>query len=138
MKREGVLKFVKQHRLAVVSTISAKSKPEAAVVEYGELEDLTIIIDTLKTSRKYKNLQTNKSVAVVIGWDEDKTLQIDGIASELNGQELERAKVAYFSKNDRAKKWESRPDIAYFAINPDWLRYSDVSKSPWQIEEILF
>ena len=134
MKKEDVLKFVKSHSLAVVSTIDG-DKPQAAVVEYGELDDLTIIIDTLMTSRKYTNLQTNQNVAVVIGWDDNKTLQIDGVAKELSGEELDRAKRAYIIKNPRAKKWADKPEIAYFAIKPYWLRYSDVGQHPWLIEE---
>jgi pyridoxine/pyridoxamine 5'-phosphate oxidase len=138
MKIEEVLEFVKKHTLAVVATVSTDGKPQAAVVEFGELDDLTIIIDTLKTSRKYKNLQANNNVAIVIGWDEDKTVQIDAISTELKGDELEKAKHAYLAKNPRAKKWANNPDIAYFAFKPTWLRYSDVSQHPWVIEEFSF
>lgn len=135
MNKEKVLRFIKSQNLAVIATVNQENKPEAAVVEFGELPDLTIIIDTLKSSRKYKNLQTNKNVAVVIGWDNDITLQISGVAKELSGRELKQAKEAYFVKNPRAKKWADNPEIAYFAIRPYWLRYSDVSKHPWLIEE---
>lgn len=135
MKQE-VLDFIKQHKLAVVATTDGQGKPQAAVVEFGELDDLTIVIDTLKTSRKYRNLQQKQDVAVVIGWDEDKTMQINAVAEELSGEELERAKAAYFAKNDRARKWERRPDIAYFALKPIWIRYSDVGQDPWHIYEL--
>lgn len=126
---------MKEHGLMVVSTVSADGKPQAAVVEFGETDDFTLIIDTLKSSRKYKNLQTNRNVAVVVGWDNDITVQIDAIAHELSGAELQEAKQPYFAKNPRAKEWESNPDIAYFAFKPTWIRYSDVSKKPWLIEE---
>ncbi|HET9850806.1 MAG TPA: pyridoxamine 5'-phosphate oxidase family protein [Candidatus Saccharimonadales bacterium] len=137
MTKGDILEFLKSHNLAVVATVDG-DKPQAAVVEFGQLDDLTVIIDTLKTSRKYQNWRANPKTAVVIGWDEDKTLQLDGMATELSGAELERAKQAYFTKNPRAKKWADRPEIAYFAIKPSWLRYSDVSKRPWQIEEFKF
>ncbi len=135
MKLEDVLKFIKSPNLAVVATVNADNKPEAAVVEFGELEDLTIIIDVLKPSRKYKNLQTNQNAAVVIGWDDNITVQIDGIAHELKGKELEQAQQAYFAKSPRAKKWANKPDIAYFAIKPYWVRYSDIGQQPWFIKE---
>jgi len=138
MTQSDILAFIKQHNLALVATVDNDGTPQAAVVEFGELDDLTIIIDTLKTSRKYKNLQDNKHVAIVIGWDNDVTVQINAVAEELNGEKLKVAKLAYFAKNDRARKWESRPEIAYFAFKPTWLRYSDVSKSPWLIEELNF
>ena len=138
MTKQDILGFIKTHQLAVVSSVSGNGEPQAAVVEFGELEDLTIIIDTLTTSRKYKNLQLNKNVAIVIGWDNNITVQIDAVAVELAGGELAVAKQAYFAKNSRAKKWEPRPDIAYFALKPKRLRYSDVGKEPWRIEELNF
>ncbi len=138
MQITEVLNFIKGNNLAVVSTVNYSGKPQSAVVEFGELDDFTIIIDTLKTSRKYSNLTTNKQVSIVIGWDNDVTVQIDAIAKELSGDELNSAKAAYFAKNERAKKWENMPDIAYFAFKPYWLRYSDVGHKPWLIEEFSF
>ena len=137
MTTKKVLNFIKKHNLAVVAT-SSNNKPQAAVVEYGELNNLTIIIDTLTTSRKYENLKNNNQVSIVIGWDDDKTVQIDAVAHELKGTELVEAKAAYFLKNSRAKKWQSRPNIAYFAFEPKWLRYSDVGTHPWTIKEFIF
>ncbi len=135
MKLSEVLEFIKQHNLAVISTASKDGKPQAAVVEFCELSDLTIIIDTFTTSRKYKNLKVNPRAAVVIGWDKNITVQIETLAKELEGKELELAKQAYFAKNPRAKKWGNKPDIAYFAFKPTWIRYSDVGQNPWLIKE---
>lgn len=135
MTKEDILQFVKGQSLAVIATVSKNGSPEAAVVEFGELDDFTIVIDTLKTSRKYKNLQVNPKVAIVVGWDENITVQINGVANELSGPELEEAKTAYFSKNPRAKKWADKLGIAYFAIKPEWLRYSDLNQTPWKIIE---
>lgn len=138
MNKEDVLKFIKAQNLAVVATVNPQGKPQASVVEFAELDDLTIIIDLLKTSRKYKNLQTNKNLAIVIGWDNDITVQIDGKAHELSGGELEHAQKAYFVKNPRAKKWANKPDIAYFALKPYWIRYTDLNQTPWLVKEFNF
>ena len=135
MTLKSIYEFVSKHDLAVVSTVSSNYSPESAVVEFAEYEDLTIIIDTLSTSRKYANLQANKEVAIVVGWDDDITVQINAQAHELKDEGLRKAKAVYFAKNERAKKWESRPDIAYFALEPTWIKYSDVSKTPWLIQE---
>ncbi len=135
MTKEEVLQYIKTQTLAVVSTATPTGKPQAAVVEFGELDDLTIIIDTLATSRKYQNLQSNQQVAIVIGWDQNITVQMDAIATELAGDELAKCKEAYFAKNKRARRWEEYDDIAYFAFKPTWVRYSDVGQSPWVIEE---
>ncbi len=136
IQKQDVLAFLRKHSLAVLATADMKGKPQAAVVEFAELDDLTIIIDTFNYSRKYKNLQQNDQVAIVVGWDNNVTLQMDATAHELKGEDLLRAKEIYFAKNERAKKWANKPEIAYFAFKPTWMRYSDVGKTPWQIEEV--
>ncbi|MBI4034478.1 pyridoxamine 5'-phosphate oxidase family protein [Candidatus Saccharibacteria bacterium] len=135
MKPEEVLEFINGQRLAVIATVDEGSQPEAAVLEFGELDDFTIVIDAFESSRKIKNMQSNNKVAVVIGWDGDITVQLEGTAHKLEGEELKRAKTAYFAKNPRAKKWENTPGIVYFAIKPHWVRYSDLNQHPWFVKE---
>jgi general stress protein 26 len=135
MKLSEIYEFVKTCNLAVVSTINQNGSPQSAVVEFAEQPDLTIIIHTLNTSRKYQNLRLNKEVAIVIGWDNNITVQINAVAHELAGDELAIIKQIYSAKNERAKKWEIRPDIAYFAFKPTWIRYSDLGQKPWIIQE---
>jgi pyridoxine/pyridoxamine 5'-phosphate oxidase len=135
MEIQDIKAFVAKQKLAVVSTIDDTGKPQSAVVEFGELDDMTIIIDTLRTSRKYKNLQASPHVAIVIGWDESITVQISAVGHELSGAELAQAKESYFAKNARAQKWEDRPNIVYFAFRPTWIRYSDLNQDPWYIQE---
>ena len=136
MKIEEIFGFIKKHDLMLLATVNG-DKPQAAVVEFGELDDMTLIIDTISTSRKYKNLQRNPNIAAVIGWDDSVTVQIDGTAHELSGDKLAQAKQAYFAKNPRAKKWENRPNMVYIAIKPTWLRYSDLRQNPWLVQEFL-
>ena len=137
-EKKRVLDFIKQYGLMVIATVNVDGKPEAAVVEYGESDDLELIFDTYTSSRKYKNLQQNPSVACTIGWDENITIQYEGIATELRGEELQKFKDLYFAKNERARKWENREGITYFKITPKWIRYSDLNTDPWTIFEINF
>ncbi len=67
--KQLVLDFIRKQKLAVISTVGNKGIPESAVLEFGETEKLELVFDTFTTSRKYKNLQTNKNVSFVIGWD---------------------------------------------------------------------
>lgn len=134
--KQAVLDFIKNHKLAVISTVGIDSKPESAVLEFGETEELELIFDTYTSSRKYKNLQTNKNVSFVIGWDEDITVQYEGIAEEVKGEEATKYKQAYWDKNPKAKRWESREGITYFKVTPKWVRYSDLNKDPWDVFEV--
>lgn len=133
-----ILEFVKRHRIGVLATMSKRNQPEAAVIEYSETPELEIVFDTLNTSRKYLNLLENQKVALVVGWDEDITVQYEGQAHELEGAELERCKALYFAKNPRAKKWENIEGNVYFKITPIWARYSDLSGEPWDVRETGF
>jgi general stress protein 26 len=129
MTKEFLYNFIKQHNLAVISTLSEDNKPEAALVGFAISKDLEIVFDTVKTSRKYKNLLQNRNVAVVIGWDNETTVQYEGIATELNGAEAEYYKEIYFEiypdGRERAKTW---PHIVHFKITPKWIRYSDFNE----------
>ena len=138
-KHKTILDFIKKHTLCVISTITPPHQPEAAVVEYGENNEFELIFDTFTDARKSKNLRLNNKIAVVIGWDDNITLQYEGEAFELKyGVELNKYKHAYFQKNPRAKKWENREGITYFKIVPRWIHYSDLNVYPWNVFEITF
>ena len=138
MDKKELLKFIKKQKLAVISTVSPDSIPEAAVLEFGETDELELIFDTFIKSRKYENLKVNPKAAFVIGWDENITAQYLGEAVELEGEELQRCKDYYFKKNPRAKEWDGREGIAYFKVMPKWIKYSDLNKHPWEIHEFTF
>ncbi len=133
-----VLDFIKCHTIAVLSTVTPDCIPESAAIEYGETDNLELIFDVSTKFRKYQNLQKNTNVSVVIGWDQDITVQYEGKAFLLKGEELATYKTFYFRKNPDAQKWEKSPDIRYFKIIPTWIRYTDLNKKPWYIEEMTF
>lgn len=135
-KKKILFDFIKSNTLAVLSTVNEKNQPESAVLEFGETEELEIIFDTFKNARKYKNLKKNKNISFVIGWDKNITVQYNGIAEELSGEELEKYKKIYFKKNPEAQRWETQEGITYFKAVPKWVRYSDLNKNPWEIIEL--
>lgn len=134
--KKRIRDFIAKNNLAVISTINSQGKPESAVLEFGDTDELELIFDTDDTSRKYQNLKQNKNTSFVIGWDENITVQYEGEAIELEGDELEKYKQVYFKKNPEAQKWENEKGVTYFKVKPGWMRYSDLSKDPWEIFEI--
>lgn len=130
--------FIKQQRIAVLSTVNSQGNPQSAVLEFGETDELEIIFDTFSSARKYKNLKQSNNVSLVIGWDNNITIQYEGEATELKDKELERYKKEYFRENPEAQRWESKKGMTYFKVRPTWIRYSDLNKSPWKIFEITF
>jgi len=79
---------------------------------------------------------SNKSVSFVIGWDENITVQYEGEAVELAGEEAEEYKQVYWEKNPDAKKWGTAEGVTFFKVLPKWIRYTDLNKAPWQVSEI--
>jgi len=137
-QKKIVANFINKHKLAVLSTVGTDEKPESAVLEFGDTTNLELIFDTYIVSRKYDNLQTNKHVAFVIGWDENITVQYEGIAEELKGDESQKYQEVYWIKNPAAKRWGTKEGITYFKVTPTWIRYSDLNKNPWGVFEIKF
>ncbi len=136
IKKETIRRLINQSKLAVLSTITPENTSESAVVEVSARDNLELIFDTLPIFRKYKNLNNNQNVSVVIGW-EPATIQYEGIATELTGDVLEEYKQIHFSKFPEAVKFE-KLGIKFFRVIPRWIRYTDVSRQPWEVFEVEF
>ncbi len=137
-KKTFLLNFIKQHKIAVLATMAEDNKPEAAAIGFGETDSLEIIFGTYTSTRKYQNLQKNQHVAIVIGWDDDKTIQYEGMATELSGDEADRCASLYHKKNPAAVKFAQNPAQRYFKVTPTWLRYVNLTQSPDENFELTF
>jgi general stress protein 26 len=136
--KKKILDFMKAHTLTVIATVDVENnKPEAAVIAFAEKENLDLTFGTSNKSRKYQNLQKNQNVSFVIGWSHEVgTIQYEGIATELEGNEaLEHGKMMAF-KNGSAEKFLAREDQRYFLVKPTWIRLLDKTKKPDEIFEI--
>jgi uncharacterized pyridoxamine 5'-phosphate oxidase family protein len=138
MKKDFLYDFISKHRYAVLSTVTTDGNPEAALVGFAVSPDLRLIIDTVRTSRKFSNLAQNSSVALVIGWENERTLQYEGRVIFQAGKEFNRMLELYLKAfpmaKEREKYWK---DIAHFIVVPEWIRYSDFNEPP-VIEEADF
>jgi pyridoxine/pyridoxamine 5'-phosphate oxidase len=138
MTREELRHFVARHRLAVVATVAPSGAPEAAVVGFAVTDELELVFDTLDGSRKCQNLRRAPRVAVVIGWDEEQTVQYEGDADEPSGVELERVRARYFEAWPDGPTRLSWPGITYVRVRPRWIRYSDFRGPAPRISELTF
>jgi len=137
METEFLYDFISKNKYAVLSTVTKDNLPEAALVGIAVTTDLQIIFDTVSTSRKYQNLIANPSIAFVIGWDNEQTIQYEGIAKTPSAQELDELLEIYFNVfPDGKERKENWNDIAYFCVEPRWIRYSNFNNQ--KIEERNF
>ena len=132
--------FIATHRLGVLGTICHDGTPQSALVGIAVTQQLEIIFDTVKTSRKYPNLVARSRCSFVIGgWGKgEQTVQYEGAAEELKSPELERHQEAYFAVWPDGPARLSWPGIVYFVVRPIWIRYSDFDQNPPLTREFTF
>jgi general stress protein 26 len=135
MTLEEVFDIARRKRFLVVSTVNESGAPEAALMGFAVTEENEIVFDTLASSRKVVNLADNPAAALVIGWDDNTSLQIEGLARRPVGDDLASAKTAYFRQWPDGRARETWPDIAYVVVKPKWIRYSNYAAGPPVVEE---
>ncbi|WP_405599126.1 pyridoxamine 5'-phosphate oxidase family protein [Streptomyces sp. NBC_01410] len=136
MNRDELIWFLRRYKLAVQSTVTPDGAPQAAVVGFAVSDDLEIVFDTVETTRKWLNLRADPRIALVIGWDDAITAQIEGVADFPTGAELERIQACYFSVYPDGRDRLSWPGITHVRVRPTWVRYSDFTQDPPHIAEL--
>lgn len=133
MKRDELVQVLRRYRLAVQATVAPNGAPQAAVVGFAVSDELEIVFDTLDTARKYRNLRADPRVALVIGWDDEITVQIEGVADFPTGQELARIRECYFLAYPDGRERLAWPGITHVRVRPAWVRFSDYTQDPPRI-----
>lgn len=133
-----LLQFLQGQRLAVQTSVSASGMPQAAVVGIAVSERFEIVFDTLAATRKAVNLRRNPKAALVVGGliaGDERTAQIEGIADEPAGEELERLKRVYYDVYPDGPSRLTWNGLIYVRVRPIWIRYSDFNQGPPLIAE---
>jgi len=133
-----LLQFLQSHRLAVQTSVSALGTPQAAVVGIAVSDRFEIIFDTLASTRKAVNLRANPKAALVVGGltnGDERTAQIEGLADEPSGAELERLTRVYYDVYPDGPSRLSWDGLIYVRVRPAWIRFSDYNQGPPLIVE---
>jgi pyridoxine/pyridoxamine 5'-phosphate oxidase len=140
MTAADLYSFLAKQKLGVLGTIGPSGAPQSALVGIAVTEELDIVFDTVKSSRKYPNLIARPACSFVIGgWSAgEQTVQYEGEAEELRSPDLERYQEAYFKIYPDGPSRMSWPGITYFVVRPRWIRYSDFDQNPPLIREFTF
>src|SRR5258708_4036336 len=85
---QAVFDLAQTKRDLLVSTVDESGVAEAAVMGFALTPANEVVFDTLSTSRKAVNLARNPAAALVIGWDDNISLQIEGVARRPVGDDL--------------------------------------------------
>jgi general stress protein 26 len=135
MDRAPLLEFIRRHSLGVEATVSPAGAPQAAVVGFVVNDAFELFFDTLDQTRKFQNLGRDPKIAFVIGWDEERTVQYEGIADVPRGAELERFQGIYFAKFPEGRERQLWPGLVYVRVRPRWIRYSDFREATPEVVE---
>jgi uncharacterized protein YhbP (UPF0306 family) len=138
MTPAALLAFMRTQRLAIQASRSSDNAVQAAIVGVAVTDGFELVFDTLESTRKVRNLRDNSNVAFVLGgWTDgdERTVQYEGMADEPIGEELERAKSAYFAAWPDGPSRSSWPGLVYVRVRPTWIRYSDFTADPPVIVE---
>jgi general stress protein 26 len=136
MKRDELVQFLRRYKLAVQASVAPGGAPQAAVVGFAVSDALEIVFDTTENTRKYRNLRADPRIALAIGWDDEITAQIEGVADFPRGAELERVRECYFVVYPDGRERLAWPGITHVRVRPTWIRYSDFTKDPPHIVEV--
>lgn len=126
--------FARRHRLAVLASAGPDGAPQAALVNIAVRPDLSLVFETTSETRKFANIARDPRVALVIGWEGQETLQIEGLASRPDGRRLEEAQEAFLAVFPDKSPDADWPGNSYFTVRPYWLRFSNYYR-PRHIEE---
>ena len=135
LTREAVLGFLGQHRLAVIATVAAGGRAEAALIDIAVTPELEILFETTDATRKFGNLLSNPRAALVVGWDANATMQCEGVVDRPQGSVLERVKAAYLQAYPHKASHEFWPGNHYCRLTPTWFRLSDYNQ-PRRVVEL--
>ena len=140
MTEDDLYAFLAKCKLGVLGTIGNVGTPQSALVGIAVTQELEIIFDTVKSSRKYPNLIAKPACSFAIGgWGNgEQTVQYEGDAQELKSPNLERYQETYFKAWPDGPARMNWPGIVYFVVRPRWIRYSDFDRSPPLIREFAF
>jgi PPOX class probable F420-dependent enzyme len=132
------IEFVRQRGLAVVATRAPDGAPEAALVGVAATDRAELVFDTAANSRKCQNLREFPRVAVVVGWDDEVTVQCEGTADVVDGSDRDRCLHAYVQQYPDGRERARDPDIVLVRVRPNWGRLSDYRPDSFGIREIVF
>lgn len=116
-----------------MATANAQSQPEAALVEVAVTEAGELVFDSKSEARKVRNIALSPRVALVIGWNESVSVQVEGKADILAGADRSAYGQVFESQFPGSRALQE--DFALIRVAPDWLRYYDARPDSFSVAE---
>jgi PPOX class probable F420-dependent enzyme len=133
-----LVEFVRARGLGVVATVGPAGAPQAALVGLAATERGELVFDTARDSRKLSNIVADHEVALVVGWHDEVTAQIEGVADIPREADRDRCLDAYFQQYPEGRERAESPSIVHVRVRPRWVRYSDFRPATFGASEVTF
>ena len=118
-----------------LATASQDGVPEAATIRFVSDQNLDLYITTESMYRKYENMTLNPRVALVVD-EAQYNLQLEGVATEVQGEAAEQIKSKYRDKYGPSQ-YLRNDDSVFFEIIIDWARLLIDGQSPPEFEMVI-
>jgi pyridoxamine 5'-phosphate oxidase-like protein len=138
MEKAALYSVMTRSRYGVLSSIAKDGTPQSAIVGIAITPELEIVFDTLNTTRKYANLRERAACSVVLWWNGEQTVQLEGIAFEPAGAALDLYREIYFGPWPDGRDRLAWKGLVHLVVQPRWIRATDYDQSPPLIEETNF
>jgi general stress protein 26 len=84
LTKSEIYAFIAAQRYGVEATTHADGSTQSALVGIAVSPALDICFDTTGDTRKAKNLRCDPRISLVIGWDNEQSIQLAGCASAIS------------------------------------------------------
>lgn len=136
--KQEIFDFITAQPRMVLSTVTKDGASSSAIMGFGVTENFEIVFGTFEYMRKVENMHLNPMVSIVTGFDQTGTIQYEGTVRQLEGPEVDRYAEYHFAKHPRSRRYKNEPGQIYFLITPTWIRFTEVTYTPWKVTELSF
>jgi general stress protein 26 len=133
-----VVRFVRAHGDGVLTTLGPDGGPQAAYLTLAVTDAGELVLDARVTSRTVANVLRDTRVAVVVGGPDGVTLQAEGLAVVVQGDERRRCAQVYVTAFPQFAASLADPAIAVVRVRPTWARLGDYRTATPVLRELAF
>lgn len=135
--RPEVNLWLKTQVLCSLATLDVGGAPDIATVAFSETHEGDFIVGTSQGSHKSQNIDRDNRVAMVVTDPEQRyTVQIKGVAKKLSTTAFAALADEHYAQRPESLPFKDEPGQAHILIEPQSIRFSDCSVSPWLITEL--
>jgi general stress protein 26 len=130
LRIEDLVEFVRAHGDGVLITLGPQGQPQAAYLSLAVTDRGELVLDARAGSRTVSNVRRDARAAVVVGGSGGVTLQAEGLAEVVEGDERRYCADAYRAQFPQFAESLVDPAISVVRVRVRWARLGDYCHEP--------